>query len=512
MPAASDELPRTFGPYTLLERLGQGGMAEVFLARQEVIEGIQRLVALKRVHPSLTRDQGFVDMFRDEVRIVSQLSHPNIGHILDAGEVGGQWYLAMEYVQGRDLARVITAAERGDGLPVSLTVEIGRQLCAALDHAHNRTDASGQPLHIVHRDLTPDNVILTFDGTVKLVDFGIATAASRVSHTQSGMLKGKPPYMAPEQVLGESVDARADLFGLGVLLYRMVTGTHPFLAGSPDETFRRVVERSPAAPSTLVPDLPPGLSRLILQAMAKNPARRVPSARAFQDALDEVVVSTGSMVTPRWIAEWLLARFPDVAAARESLRQDPSDHLAALTVSYLAPAPGVGDWEDDGAPTRPELPDLDRLATTPGRRRLGGAVAEAGGTARFPIPDDDPEPATEIADALGPARIAAAPGADGDDDDEPETVVAPARVDVPAPRPPDPLDEPRTEEASAVRPPPPPPAPRPGPPTGSSTSAPPPGTPGAPRPRRPPTPPSAPRAPAPSPPPASTAPTPRWPG
>ena len=160
--------------------------------------------------------------------------------------------------QGRDLARVITAAERGDGLPVSLTVEIGRQLCAALDHAHNRTDAGGHPLHIVHRDLAPDNVILTFDGTVKLVDFGIATAASRVSHTQSGMLKGKPPYMAPEQVLGEAVDARADLFGLGVLLYRMVMGSHPFLAGSPDETFRRVVERSPAAPSTLVPACPRG--------------------------------------------------------------------------------------------------------------------------------------------------------------------------------------------------------------------------------------------------------------
>lgn len=414
MPAALDALPRPFGPYTLLERLGQGGMAEILLARQEAIEGVERLVAIKRVHPSLTSDPGFVEMFRDEVRIVSRLSHPNIGHILDAGEVEGQWYLAMEYVQGRDLARVIAAAERSGSLvPVALAVEIGRQLCAALDHAHRRTDAAGHPLRVVHRDITPDNVILTFDGTVKLVDFGIAMAETRVARTQPGMLKGKPPYMAPEQILGQPVDGRADLFSLGVLLYRMLTGVHPFYASSPDQTFRRVMYETPPPAAEVVADLSPSLSALVVQAMEKDPARRIGSARLFHDALDRLVVSLGVLMTPRRIAEWLLARFPEAAAARETLRNDPTDHVAAATASYLAA--DLSDLEDD-LPTRPELPDYDNLRTR--------AIS---------TPDPD-APATVIADLPEPPRTVLVDGAvaaepigddeDTDDTDEPATVVA----------------------------------------------------------------------------------------
>ncbi|MFW5878664.1 MAG: serine/threonine protein kinase, partial [Myxococcota bacterium] len=299
MALAEEVLPRAFGRYTLLEHLGEGGMAEVLLARQEGIEGTQRLVALKRILPGLARDEDFVEMFLDEVRIVFGLHHPNIGHILDVGFVEGCHYLAMEYIQGRDLGQICRVLESSNGrVPLPMVVEIGRQVCAALHHAHSKTTKSGRPLNIVHRDVAPDNVIVTFDGTVKLVDFGIAIAENRISKTRAGLLKGKPPYMAPEQVLGLSVDGRADLFGLAVVLYRLITGEHPFHAAGPERIFKRIIEETPTPPSDLEPDCPLALSRAIMKALSKDADDRQESAAAFSDDLDQVAVELGSLPTP----------------------------------------------------------------------------------------------------------------------------------------------------------------------------------------------------------------------
>jgi eukaryotic-like serine/threonine-protein kinase len=444
---AAEALPRIFGRYTLLERLGQGGMAEVLLARQEGIEGTHRLVAIKRILPGLASDDEFVDMFLDEVRIVLGLHHPNIGHILDVGKIEKSHFLAMEYIQGRDLASVLRGAEQQGGrVPLEIAVEIGRQVCAALHHAHTRTNAAGRPLNIVHRDITPDNVIATFDGGVKLVDFGIATAENRMSSTRAGLLKGKPPYMAPEQILGLEVDGRADLFSLGVLLYRLTTRVHPFSASSPDKTFRRIVEETPLPPTRLSADYPKSLSDVVMRALSKDPKSRFESAQAFSDALGEVAVALGSLPSPRRMSRWITALFPQAAAARDRALANPEDNRAAIDASYLsvsAALEGEDEWDpDDGVPTD------SGILTRPALKRLEDSGARNGAPSALDEALDDDDEALDDHDEAPPSaeeptviHTAVLPNEDQDDDaDDGRYDEDDPRYDDPAPYAPDPRD------------------------------------------------------------------------
>ena len=224
---AAQGMPRRFGKYTLLRKLATGGMAELFLALQKSVAGFEKLLVIKRILPQMNQDANFIAMLLQEARVAATLSHPNIVQIFDVGEIDGVFYIAMEHVHGEDIRSIVRqmAAKKYPEFPREHALAIVLGVCAGLAYAHEKRDLDGAPLHIVHRDVSPQNIVVTFSGDIKLVDFGIAKSDSiSLSQTKSGRLKGKGPYMSPEQALGEPVDARSDLFSAGVVLFELTTG------------------------------------------------------------------------------------------------------------------------------------------------------------------------------------------------------------------------------------------------------------------------------------------------
>jgi serine/threonine protein kinase len=226
--------PDRFGQYELLERIASGGMAELFRARRSGVEGFQKIVAIKKILPHIAGNDEFITMFADEAKLAAQLNHPNIVHIFDLGKIeSGGYFIAMEFVEGRDLRAILKSArEIGQPLPVPLSIYIACKIAAALDYAHRRRESDGRELKIVHRDVSPQNILISYEGDIKLCDFGIAKAASKASQTESGALKGKVRYMSPEQAWGKPIDRRSDLFSLGAVLFEMLT-EQPLFRGCP---------------------------------------------------------------------------------------------------------------------------------------------------------------------------------------------------------------------------------------------------------------------------------------
>ena len=260
-----------FGKYLLLDRIGHGGMAEVFRAVVRGPEGFQRALVIKRILPDLSQDPTFVRMFIDEARVSGLLSHPNLVQIYEFGKVNESFFIVMEHVHGRTLTAVhAKLAKLGRLAPVAATVEIGRQICVGLHHAHSLRSVGGQPLGIVHRDISPSNVMLAFHGGVTILDFGIARMAEglRETQTQAGGIKGKISYMSPEQIRNETVDQRSDIFAVGVVLHEMLTGRRLFRGSSNFNAARKVVEMPIPLPSERNPTVPPALDRLVMRALA----------------------------------------------------------------------------------------------------------------------------------------------------------------------------------------------------------------------------------------------------
>ncbi len=262
-------------------------MGEVFLATAP--ESLQRVV-VKRILPSLTENARFLRLFLDETRIAARLAHPNIARILELGEDRGVWFVAMEYVDGRDL-RSLMGKVRDDGLsvPVGAALRIASQVALGLDYAHRSTDSNGRPLSVVHRDISPHNILISSQGDVKIIDFGVAKAANRTTHTASGVLKGKFPYMSPEQAHGRRVDARTDLFALGIVTWEMLTGQYLFKGKSDPDTLRRVRACHVPRPSQFVEGIPLAIEQVVLKALERQPKDRYPHARAMHEALEEVL-------------------------------------------------------------------------------------------------------------------------------------------------------------------------------------------------------------------------------
>ncbi len=277
-----------FGNYTLLDRLAVGGMAEIFLARQHGPEGLEKLVVIKRIRPKLSEHPAFVRMFLNEAKLAAQLNHPNIVQIHDLGKVADSSYIAMEYISGRDMRRILPKSEEsGIPFPMVYALKIASSVCEGLSYAHQKADLSGEPLHIVHRDVTPENILVSFDGTVKIVDFGIAKAANQIENTKPREIKGKLSYMSPEQVAGEPLDARSDLFSLGVVLYEWLTGYKLFTGDSEIGVMQSIVEGKIYAPTYFRPDIPQPVERIVMKALEKDRDRRYQSARDFQYDLDK---------------------------------------------------------------------------------------------------------------------------------------------------------------------------------------------------------------------------------
>jgi serine/threonine protein kinase len=291
IPVASPRAPTAFGKYQLVERLGRGGMAEVWKARIVGPAGFQRTLVVKRILPHLVEDEQFVKMFVAEARLSARLNHANIVQVFELGDVDGEYFLAMEYVRGRDLVSVMRAQILRGAPDPGLGAYVVRETCRALAYAHALTDDNGQPLRLIHRDVSPSNVMLAFDGAVKLLDFGIAKALSDSSDnkTQTGTLKGKFGYMSPEQVEGRPIDHRADLFACGVMLHETLTGRRLFKGGSDLQTIAMVREAKVEPPSHFNPLVPPELDVICLRALARDVADRYPSCDEMAAALDHVL-------------------------------------------------------------------------------------------------------------------------------------------------------------------------------------------------------------------------------
>jgi serine/threonine protein kinase len=297
-----------FGPYEVYERLGVGGMATVHRAKERGIEEFERVVALKRLLPHLAEDASFVKAFVREAKLASMLQHVNIVQIFELGRVGSQYFISMEHIEGRDLRQVLRHARRVTGPPpIHITVGILAQLCDALDYAHSKCDENGDPLRIVHRDVSPSNLLVTNTGHLKVIDFGIAKAQALHAQTQTGRVKGKLAYMAPEAIGGKDLDCRSDLFAAGVIAHELLTARPLFASKNEYQTILKVQRGDILPPSTFNQACPPELDAIVLRALARNPDDRFASAAELRDELAELrtqyQLAAGSREISTWI-EW----------------------------------------------------------------------------------------------------------------------------------------------------------------------------------------------------------------
>jgi hypothetical protein len=306
--------PATSGRYEIIRRLGAGGMAEVFLAKQTSVGGFAKKVVLKRILPHLSNDQEFVSMFLSEAKTAARIAHPNVTEIYDVWQDGSQFLIAMEYIRGWDLNVVLkTCKARNERIPVHLAASIISQVCHGLHAAHTCTDDLGQPLQIVHRDVSPHNVLIATTGQAKISDFGIAKASDSSSKTPSNQLKGKLAYMAPEQASGDGdVDARADVFPAGLMLFQCLTLDHMFERASDMATFQAILHDPIPKLADRLPDVPAELQAILEKAIARDPAQRYQTARAMADDLDRLVGKLGRSNIVAELSEWLLARMPAI--------------------------------------------------------------------------------------------------------------------------------------------------------------------------------------------------------
>ncbi len=312
-----------FGRYILLERIAIGGMAEIFRAKAPGLGGFEKILAIKRLHPRYSQDADFIEMLIDEARITVELSHSNIGQIFDLGKVEDHYFIAMEFIDGRDLYRVMKKLkDRQQVFPLDAAAYVAMEACAGLDYAHRKKDSRGRPLHIIHRDVSPQNFLLSYEGDVKLVDFGIAKAALRAYETESGIIKGKFYYMSPEQARGETLDHRTDIFSLGIVLYEVLTGDLLYKDDDEVTLLSRVRRAEIEPPSRLRPELPPELEAIVMKALARDREDRYPSAQHMQRDLGRYLRNTDAVNSKGRVAMFMRELFLEEAPASE---EEPID-------------------------------------------------------------------------------------------------------------------------------------------------------------------------------------------
>ncbi len=369
-----------YGRYQLLKRIATGGMAQIYLARQTGLEGFEKLLVVKRILPHLAENQDFVRMFLDEARIAARLNHPNVVQIFDLGSQDGSYFIAMEYIHGEDVRRVWKrGANRGRTLPLPLVCRVMMDACAGLDYAHKKADAAGKPLGIVHRDISPQNILVTFEGGVKVVDFGIAKAADQATVTRSGVLKGKYSYMSPEQARGEKLDRRSDIFALGIVLHELLTGHRLFKRTNDIQTLNAVTECKVPPPSALNPEVPSDLDRLVLKALARTPDQRFEDAAELQLALEEWLIShqlaSSSALLATYMQELYADRIEQEKHAGEVLLELAEEAAQSASQAPPAPAPDEGGISLSGSERAtqlgmPSVADLENThAARPGASR-----------------------------------------------------------------------------------------------------------------------------------------------
>ncbi|MDP3277836.1 MAG: protein kinase [Deltaproteobacteria bacterium] len=316
---SAHQAPRRVGRYLLLTEIASGGMASVHLGCTQGVGGFQRVVAVKLCHPHLERDEDFSAMFLDEARLAARIHHPNVVATLDVG-TDTALHMVMEYVEGDRLLSIMRAAKKQKKLiPIEIVLRIMIETLSGLHAAHDLLAPDGSPLNIIHRDVSPQNILVGFDGITKLADFGVAKAEARAATTGAdGAIKGKVPYLAPEQIAGESLNRQVDIFAAGVVLWEALVGRRLFRGETDAETLQRVLTEPIAPPSTLRPDVPPELDAAVMHALARKKSERFASAIGFAEALENCRVKVASH---RMVADYMRTTLADVYTQRVELRQ-----------------------------------------------------------------------------------------------------------------------------------------------------------------------------------------------
>ena len=339
---------RTFGKYQILERIATGGMAEIYKARLEGIGGFQRTFAIKRILPHLSANNEYVAMLVDEAKVAGLLSHANIVQILDLGQVDGIWYIAMEFVDGYDLGAVLERSqERNQRVPIPHACFMALELLKGLEYAHQRqVMRGGRPvaLNIIHRDITPPNILISRQGEVKLTDFGIARASLKAMETQADIIKGRFDYMSPEQAAGsKNLDQRSDLFSVGVVLYESLTGTHPFRTNSELDTLERVRRGEYEPLSRIEPEIPLGLETIVDRCLRVDRRERFASATALKEAINKFFHESSFLFSHATLAQYLRGLFPENNPDRAPVKADdlnePPTHLDAPSTEVSPEGP-----------------------------------------------------------------------------------------------------------------------------------------------------------------------------
>jgi len=365
-PAAPPRPVQTFGRYTLLQRIGAGGMAEVFLAIVAGPEGFQRSMVIKRMLPHLSQDTAFVRMFVDEAKVSALLSHPNLVQVFEFGKVDESYFIAMDYVHGRTLTAIkAELAARQRQMPIAASVEIARQTCKGLDYAHSLQAVDGKPLGIVHRDISPPNLMVDRHGVVKILDFGIARVADelREVRTKIGTMKGKISYMSPEQLNLHDIDHRSDIFAVGIVLHELLTGQRLFRANNDYASSRMVLEAEIPRPSSVNPAVPAALDEVVMQALQRERDLRYATAGDMAGALEAVMAE--AKLSPQEHAKMFAELFP----------ADVADKGVAASGSYSGPGAA--------SPATPEeqktsiAPPLALAAGAPAVTLAGGVAGDA---------------------------------------------------------------------------------------------------------------------------------------
>lgn len=478
--------------YELLGQLGRGGMAEVWLARAIGLRDFEKILVLKRILRDKSDDPRFIGMLRDEARVAATLDHPNIVHTFDVGLQGEELFISMEYLHGETVKSILAATRKaGEQMPLELAVQVAMGCAAGLHYAHEQTDSRGRPLNIVHRDISPSNVIVTHHSGVKLIDFGIAKAKSRKEQTAVGMLKGKAAYMSPEQCKGDELDRRSDIFALGIMMYEMTATVRPFEGESHLAIMHQICNENPRPPGEFRKGYPEPLARVVMRALERDPDKRHQSAFELLEELERVTRDTKLHALPGALARylehlfgprphpWQLARQQAIAAGRtdfDTTQTSEKEEVKANTSTITQPKlAATVSASSESSPTRG--PALETRTGAAGSSTRGVVTEPAG----IPVLSDDelaitPRVRRQTSSALivgGSVAVAAvlvgvAAYVSGDAQPPAPTADAPIQPSVkeqvaPSPKP-TPLTDPSPSpaEAAAVPPPSPPISPPPG--------------------------------------------------
>ena len=383
----SDFAPRTFGRYTLLRKIATGGMAEIFLARQQGPGRFERSLVIKRILPHLAADPAFVDMFLDEASLAAQLNHPHIGQVYDFGDAEGSYFIAMELIRGPDLRTLLAVCGKLQRVPpVAVSLRLITQVLSALDYAHGATDEQGVAFNLVHRDVTPQNILVTPEGMAKLVDFGIAKAATASHQTAAGMVKGKLAYLAPEQVTAQNLDGRCDQYAAALVLYDLLT-LHRGLPVNGPEGLMVAVEARVTPIATYRKDLPAALVAILERALSRDREARFADCRALAVAIDEFLVGQGITVADRDVAAYL-RELEAVNGAPLSELGSPLPATPAASITAVEPPP-----PEAFAATQASIPRIAEARAQPPDVQAGVST--------MPLP---PKRATPVAVLKKPTR------------------------------------------------------------------------------------------------------------